>query len=170
MRRIGRLIGIATLMSLLLAANSACAATGSGSRHADATRFLQTVYARYATHGHPITVNSKQAADVYAPSLLDLMRLDQQAVAGEAGVLDADPICACQDYDIRALKLDFQPKSADKLSATARFMNLGAAQTVHLDLIKTAGGWRIADIHTVELPSLVSSLKDEIASAGAQQP
>lgn len=166
MPRIGSLLCKAAMIGLM-AGGVACA-TNADSYQTTARQFLQTVYARYTAHGHPIDIGSEEAENIYAPALLALLREDRRTLAGEAGVLDADPICACQDYDIRSVKVDVKPMDAHRFSATARFHNLGVPQTIRFDLLRTASGWRIADIHEPNIDSLQSSLEDEIKSAGKQ--
>lgn len=128
-------------------------------------RFLHTVYARYAADGSPPDLDDPRAATIYDDSLLALMRADRRALQGEAGVLGADPLCACQDHDIHAVKLVVRPRRAVRTSATVSFENLGSPRTIHLDLVQGPQGWRIADVHGDNMPSLRASLLDEIHSA-----
>lgn len=130
----------------------------------DVERFLHTVYARYTGDGLPPDLDDARAATIYDDSLLALMRADRRALQGEAGVLDADPLCACQDHDIRAVNVVVQSGSGARRSATVSFENLGAAQSIHLDLVQGRQGWRIADVHGDNMPSLRASLLDEIQS------
>lgn len=127
--------------------------------------FLHTVYARYTTDGSPPDLDDARAASIYDDSLLALMRADRRALQGEAGVLDADPLCACQDHDIHAVKLVVRPGSAARTSATVSFENLDSPRSIHLDLVQGPQGWRIADVHGDNMPSLRAALLDEIHSA-----
>ena len=131
----------------------------------DVEHFLHTVYARYTADGSPPDLDDARAATIYADSLLALMRADRRALQGEAGVLDADPLCACQDHDIRALKVAVQSGSGTRRSATVSFENLGSTQRIHLDLVHGRQGWRITDVRGDNMPSLRASLLDEIHSA-----
>lgn len=126
--------------------------------------FLHTVYARYIVDGSPPDLDDARAATIYDDSLLALMRADRRALQGEAGVLDADPLCACQDHDIRALNVVVQPGSATRRSATVSFENLGSKHRIQLDLVQRRQGWRITDIHGDNMPSLRAALRDEIHS------
>lgn len=128
--------------------------------------FLRQVYAQYKAGGTPIDPTGPDARTIYDPALLALILTDRKAVNGEAGVLDADPICACQDYDIKTIKLSVRSKGAGRAEATASFHNLGQATVVRFDLSSVGGNWRIADIHQKGLGSLRKALADEIASAG----
>jgi hypothetical protein len=126
--------------------------------------FLRGIYDRYKAGGTPIEASGSEAANLYDPSLLALIQADQKAVDGEAGVLDADPICACQDHDIRSVKISVRPNGKTRVEATATFENLGTTTIVHFDLTAVDGGWRIADIREKGIGSLTKALKDEIAA------
>lgn len=127
--------------------------------------FLHGIYDRYKASGAPVDISGPEAAELYDPDLLALIRADQKAVNGEAGVLDADPICACQDHDIRAVKLSIRSVGVAHVEATATFKNLGTATVIRFDLVAVDAGWRIADIHEKGVGSLKKALADEIAAA-----
>lgn len=148
---------------------TACAGAPPQTADATAAKFLHTVYASYRPDGHPISPTDSRANLIYSHALLELMASDRRAVQGEAGILDADPICACQDYDIRSVQITAAVTSQGRVRATATFSNLGAHTTIGFDLISAGSGWRIADIHEPNIPSLRTALKAEIAAATASQ-
>ena len=84
-------------------------------------------------------------------------------------MIEADPICGCQDFDIRSVTLSIQPDGAGRAKATASFKNLGDAKQISFDLATIGGQWRIDDIHDKDMPSLRKALQDEIAEVKAEQ-
>jgi hypothetical protein len=44
------------------------------------------------------------------------------------------------------------------MRATARFSNAGEARTVRLELVSVGGQWRVDEIRTADVPSLVGLL------------
>jgi hypothetical protein len=130
-----------------------------------AEQFLRGIYDRYKAKGTPIDSSGAEAATLYDAPLLALIKADQKAVDGEAGVLDADPICACQDHDVRSVKIAVRPLGKARAEATATFENLGKTTRVQFALTAVDGAWRIADIHEKGIGSLTKALKDEIAAA-----
>lgn len=156
---------VMSVLLVLIAGVSRASSPLSVSATQGVERFLHTVYAHYAADGSPPDLDDAHAATIYADSLLALMRADRRALQGDAGVLDADPLCACQDHDIHAVKVVVQPGSAALRSATVSFENLGSTQSIELDLVQGRQGWRITDVHGDNMPSLRASLLDEIHSA-----
>lgn len=159
---------ILTLMACVAGMDSACAMPDTRADASGADSFLHAVYARYVATGSPLDIDDARAATIYESSLLALMRADRRALQGEAGVLDADPLCACQDHDIRAVKWVLKPADAGRWSAIVSFDNLGSTQSVRLSLLRSPQGWRIADVHGENIPSLRASLQDEIHAAAQQ--
>ncbi len=78
---------------------------------------------------------------------------------GDVGALDGDPICDCQDYGIRDVRVEARPAGAGRVTAVARFRNFNDRQTVTLDLVTEAGGWRIDNVHTAGTPDLADYLQ-----------
>ena len=133
-----------------------------------AEAFLRSVYGRYKSGGKPIAPTDADAASIYAPALVKLFLADEKAVNGEVGVLEADPICACQDFDIRSVRISSHQSAPGRADATARFNNLGTATVVRFELVAVDGNWRIADIDEEGVGLLSKALKDEIAAIAAQ--
>ena len=159
-----KLIAILVPLVSILGMPGAWAMTPRVSAAQGVEHFLHTVYARYTVDGSPPDLGDARAATIYDDSLLALMRADRRALQGEAGVLDADPLCACQDHDIRALNVVVQSGSGARRSATVSFENLGSTQSIRLDLVRDRQGWRITDVHGDNMPSLRASLREEIHS------
>ena len=134
-----------------------------------AETFLQKIYATYKAKGHPIGVEGPKAETILEASLATLLKTDQKLADGEVGAIDSDPICACQDYDIRSVSVTVTPNGTGKAKATASFSNLGSATKVELDLVVVGGGWRIFDIHEEGMDSLRKVLEDDIAMMKAEK-
>ena len=134
-----------------------------------AEAFLKGLYAAYTPKGHPAELSGPKAAAVLEASLAALMRTDEKLADGEVGALDSDPICACQDYDIRGVSISVTPDGAGKAKATASFKNFGKAEHVDFDLVAVGGGWRIFDIREEDIPSLRKLLEDDIAAMKAEK-
>ncbi|PXV61560.1 Protein of unknown function [Dyella jiangningensis] len=133
--------------------------------------FIHRIYASYTLNGPGIPLSGEGAKPFLTPSLRQLVDRDQQLLHGEAGVLDADPLCACQDFDIR--KLDGIAKRPDstygRTNVDVTFHNLGRVQTIELTLIKTGDGWRIDDIGYSGMPSIRQALTEEVEQLGHAQ-
>ncbi len=127
-----------------------------------ARTFTERLYEAYR-RGEPDYLGAKAGA-TFAPHLLALIRHDQAATpSGEVGALDWDPICDCQDDDgVRAKRIEIDDVAADRVLVTVTLGFPAEAKTVKLDLVLRHGRWRIADVHTKDMPSLVGLLeKDE---------
>jgi hypothetical protein len=120
--------------------------------------FVVKLYAAYHG-GHPDYLG-RQADAVFTPSLLALIRRDRaNTPAGDAPTLDGDPICDCQDYEISNVSVNVAGTRPGRAQAKIRFQNAREWRAVTLDLVATHGRWRVGDIHTPEMPSLVALLK-----------
>jgi hypothetical protein len=128
-----------------------------------ARTFVQQLYAAYdhaATPSDP-DVLDKLAPSIFSPSLLHLIRHDQQINHGQAPALDWDPICDCQDSEgmhLTALTVTSEGASHSSARATLKFGN--TTKVVSLSLVLTPKGWRIDDIASTEVPSIRKYLHD----------
>jgi len=105
--------------------------------------YVRWVYAQYTPHSD---FNSERA---YSPGLNALFRqntrLNGPDEVGENN--DSDEVCQCQDFDrIRVTALKVAPQGPDRAEAIVSFDNLGAHETVTLELLRTPLGWRIDDV------------------------
>ena len=148
-------------------AGSLIALCGSASyaQDANAQRFLRSIYATYQKSDKAVDISSEQkAARYFVPSLAKLLGEDIAASAArnEVDKLDFDPFIGGQDWAPTRIDLKMTGGTApDRATGTARFKAPGEKQptTVTLDLVKTASGWRISDIHWSGQPdSLVAIL------------
>ena len=91
---------------------------------------------------------------LFAPVLAGLIKADRALALGEVGVLDGDPICACQDDDkLTVSKIDVAPDGPKRTKTTVRYR-----------LEAVDGKWRIADLSEPSLQSLRRVLATRIAS------
>jgi Protein of unknown function (DUF3828) len=127
-------------------------AASSLAQDAGAQAFLQSVYAIYQTSDKALDIGSEpKAARYFVPSLAKLIGQDvaQAAKRTEVGKLDFDLFIGGQDWAPTKIELKVAAgAAADRATGTARFTAPGEKQpsVVTLDLVKTAAGWRIADI------------------------
>ena len=135
---------------LALAAAAPALAAESGTPQA----FLDAIYQAYRGKGAKGIVLDKPATirRYFAADLAGAMIADQAAAAkrGEVPELDGDPFVDAQDFEITDLAIKTTMDGASKATGTVTFKNFGEAQSVTLDLVKTANGWRIADIRMKE--------------------
>src|ERR1700743_2435568 len=98
-------------LTLLLAALFSIAATSAGAQDAaGAKAFVAHLYAAY--HGQGPDYLGPMAAKVFSPRLLKLIRRDTALAHGEVGALDGDPICNCQDFEIKDVQVEVSPQAA----------------------------------------------------------
>jgi len=138
-----------------------CGSAGPASAqdHAAAQAFVTQLYGAY--HGDGPDYLRRQAPQVFAPSLLRLIRRDAaETPKGYVGALDGDPICDCQDSGgLHNLTVTVSGDGPDRVRAVARFQFVTEWRTVKLDLVTVRGRWRISDVHTADMPSLVAFLE-----------
>ena len=130
-----------------------------------AEAFLRSLYSGYMSGQKTPSPTGRVANDLFAPPLLALIRADQALAAGEVGILDRDPICACQDYDtLEQLKIGLKPGGPARANGTVSFKNSGTATIVRFSLMEVNGNWRIGDISEPGITSMRRFLADGIAS------
>jgi hypothetical protein len=122
---------------------------------ASAEGFLRRVYATYTLNQDPPLLET-----ITTPTLRNLLHQEQVALDGEVGVLDSDPLCNCQDSDIKVQSIRFDHVSDAHATAVVTFTNFGKrSESVQLELAKVGGVWRIDDVG-----GLQNELKKELAS------
>jgi hypothetical protein len=125
---------------------------------ADAPRaFVERLYAGYGDPDYNPLAHPRR---IFAPPLVAAIREDARLSRGEVGYMDADPLCQCQDpAGLRPTirEVDRPTRS----TATARvLLDFGGSdrRDLRLNLVRTAAGWRVADVSTADEPSLLDSL------------
>ena len=148
---------------VLLLALAALPATASGDDIAGAKLFVGELYLAYLRPGTPSYLGPR-ASQIFARPLLELIRRDQKNAGGEVGALDYDPICGCQDFDLRDLVVNVEPaRGRGRAFANVAFTNAGEPQTMKLFLLKERAGWRIEDIEDPAKGSLKKFLQQALA-------
>jgi len=135
---------------LLLATAAAAFAAEASSPQA----FLEAIYRHYQgkdSKGYALDTPAV-ITRIFVPELANAIVEDQGAAAkrGEVPELDGDPFVDAQDWDITGLGIKLAMHGAARATATVTFRNFGEAHTVTHELVKTASGWRIADIRMKE--------------------
>ncbi len=125
-----------------------------------ARTFVQRLYDAYQ-HSGPDYLGD-QAPTTFAPRLLALIRHDQATTPlGYAPDLDWDPLCACQDNGgMKVERIDMADVKPGRKVAMVTLRFLTDTNMAKLDLVLVQGRWRVADVHTKDLPSLVGFLED----------
>jgi hypothetical protein len=137
----------------------------------DAKAFLTRLYAGYRPKEDPDYLEPKNAPAVFTAHLVDLIRLDQEVAQGEVGILEFDPICACQDWEgLKLQSLAVSPVGPGKARAEAVLNYAPDIVRLTFDLEDQGQGWRIADIHSPDAPSLVRLLEDGLKQQGIALP
>ena len=134
---------------------------GAEARQTETARaFTERLYQAYR-HGEPDVLGAR-AATIFAPRLLALIRRDQASTpAGEVGVLDWDPVCDCQDDEgMKAERVAIRSLGPERATATVTLKFSGETSVVKLGLVSGRNGWRVADIHTRNVTSLVGLLEN----------
>ena len=141
-----------------------------------AKTFLASIYRHYEHGGKGISIDGPNADRYFASSLLALVRADAKAAGPEyVGAIDADPVCACQDWEgIWDLSIDVKGQSPNHLDADVSFSlsppqnhSKDALRRLHFKLIVERGGWKMDDITDLSDPkapfALRKALVDDIA-------
>lgn len=120
--------------------------------------FVERLYSGYRDPDYDPLARPEQ---VFAPSLAAAIREDWKLSRDEVGYMDADPLCQCQDAaGLKAGIGEVRPSGAGAAAARVR-VNFGGSdrRDLRLKLVRTAAGWRIADIVTADEPSLLAGLQ-----------
>ena len=150
--------GAVVWLAACLVAPGAMAQPAPAPAVAGAKAFIKSVYAAYGQADSGSSLG-KRADGIFAPGLLSAIRADQTAHAGEVGRLDHDPLCDCQDSDgLRVAGVDVAQAGEGRADAAVRVSLGGLVKAVRLRLVGGAGGWRVADVSTAAMPSLVGVL------------
>ncbi len=132
-----------------------------GQSKTSAKVFLSDLYKGYQLSQGPNYLGN--AADtIFASDLLNLIRKDQEQAEGDVGLLDFDPICDCQDFDISNVHIDTKKMTKSKLEADVHFTNAGSTVNIGFTLVGDGKQWKIADIRSKSTPSLYRFLKAKL--------
>jgi hypothetical protein len=139
-------------MSALLAVLLAAAAPAEAPR-----AFVGRLYAGYRDPDYSPLARPER---VFAAPRVAAIREDQRLSNDEVGYMDADPLCQCQDPSGLRPRIG-QVRTSGRARASVRVgLDFGAdRRELRLQLVRTAAGWRIADVATADEPSLLDSLR-----------
>lgn len=140
-------------MSLALAAALLAAPAAESPR-----AFVERLYAGYRDPDYNPLARPER---IFAPTLVAEIREDWKLSRDEVGYMDADPLCQCQDAaGLRAAIGDVRPSGRRAAAARVRITFGGTdPRDLRLNLVRTAAGWRVADVATADEPSLLAGLK-----------
>lgn len=162
------IVNIHRIASIALLAASVPTGWLSAQDATSAKAFLASIYRHYESGGDGIDIGDQRANQYFAHSLLALVRADARAAGpGNVGAIDADPVCACQDWDgIWQLNIDVKMKPPGKAEADVSFSlsspqshTTSASRRLHIKLISEHGGWRIDDIIDLTDPKIPYALR-----------
>ena len=112
--------------------------------------FLEAIYRPYAGKDFKGTrIDTPTEVRRYFDTPLAAAILKDRAAAAkrnEVPDLDGDPFIDAQDWEIAGLNIMVKTTGAKRATGTVTFTNARQPKTVTLDLVKTAAGWRIAEI------------------------
>lgn len=124
--------------------------TSAWAESASPRALVDAIYKPYLAKKYKGADYSKPASvrRYFEPKLANAIIADMAAAAkrNEVPTLDGDPFIDAQDWELADLAVDIKPAGPAKARATVDFTNLRKPETVTLELVKTAEGWRIADI------------------------
>ncbi len=148
-------MALAVLAGAVLASVPARASDLAGAR-----AFVAWIYSHYPKSGQANRFDplGSEAARIFHPSLIDLVKADERVGDDQAPDLDGDPLCDCQDnsgmiFTVRSVRAS----EFSRATATVIRRDMGdptGGETITLDLAQTGGGWRVYDIETKDTPSL----------------
>ena len=140
-------------MILALAAALLAAPAGEPPR-----AFVERLYAGYRDPDYDPLARPER---IFAPALVAEIREDWRLSRDEVGYMDADPLCQCQDAaGLRAAIADPGPPRRGSAAVRVRLSLAGPdRRELVLRLVRTARGWRVADIATSDEPSLLAGLR-----------
>lgn len=152
--RICRLLVLAALAFPLSVVPCNCAHAKDASSAESAEQFVKSLYSRYGPSSDPPNLFESNAVQAFDPSLIALARKDAAAARPDVGVLDYDPVCNCQDTDIRfpGLKVIIQTANVHRAIAVAEFSTDNTQNKIAFTLTRHGNRWRIFNIEDLSGP------------------
>lgn len=138
------------MIRILVALALALFAVSAPAEEQTARQFLQSIYGSYSgeNEGGP-PLDNASLGGYFTPELAGLIKADsdQATARGEVPMMDGDPFIDAQEWKITGLKIAVEEPKPGFATGIVSFRNYDRADEIRLDLLKLAGGWRIADIH-----------------------
>jgi len=146
-----------SVLAMALATGAIVQASAREPESAEA--FLHRLYAPYVAGDMSVAPTGKAAPSIFDSHLTALIRTDQRNARGEVGALDGDPICDCQDFEpLKSLSIDVRRIDETHATAMVRFINGARAVSLNYRLSASRSGWRVTDIGSEDIPSLLAYL------------
>lgn len=130
----------------------------------DALAFVQSLYALPNLWGD-VTADGPAIAK-YLDANLGALITANYAKDNPDAALDYDPLVQAQDFQDVKTTFSVGQESDSSATITVGIQNFEDHTTVTLNLTRTAGGWRLANIHGQDGPGLVEELKQLNATKG----
>jgi Protein of unknown function (DUF3828) len=120
--------------------------------------YMERVYASYRNKNFSPFDHPER---YFAPKLLAAIKEDARLAKGEVGYVDGDPICQCQDTDGLHAKIArvTGQGTAKALAEVILDFTDSTARRVRFSLVRTNGGWRIADVSSADEPSFLAGIE-----------
>jgi hypothetical protein len=146
-------------MLLALAGTAACNRSGGGANAANAAKGNESAAPAAATDNAAAERDIRALlGEVYAPYASDNApggdiarfmepQLAQAMTADENGI-DVDPFIDAQDYSPFKATIQRVSVTGERAEASVGFASFGKSKTLIYDLVRTPGGWKIADIRS----------------------
>ncbi len=87
---------------------------------------------------------------VLSEGLKALYAKDAEEAGDEIGRIDFDPLINGQDYDVKKLSIGEPQMQGDKAVVEVTFENFERPETIHISLVKEAGGYRIDNVTSLD--------------------
>jgi len=120
--------------------------------------YMERLYGNY----HDPSFNPLTHPQLYfTPRLVTALKEDSRLAHGEAGYLDGDPVCQCQDTaGLHAAITGVTQEASDKAEVRVSIGFAGYdSRPATFRLIMTKAGWRIDDVSSADDPSLLRSIE-----------
>jgi hypothetical protein len=143
---------------LALAATAACTAALPALAEADdAVAFVRSLYKLKALWSD-VEANRRLYLTPDFAAVID----ENDQYGGDLDyAVDYDPLVQAQDWDVlREFKLTPESATAGKATVKASFINFDRPTTVRFELVKSAEGWRVADLYNADGASLRQEYQD----------
>jgi hypothetical protein len=143
----------------ILVAGALLPATASlaGAAESAAATFVQSLYALPGLWGDVSADDASRAR--YLDANLAALVSENYAKENIESALDYDPLIQAQDFDDLQTTVTVDAENDKTATVTVVVDNFGERTFVHLDLVMTADGWRLADVRASDNSSLVAELK-----------
>lgn len=130
-----------------------------------AYQFVSNLYANYQNSTSGSVFSNLKADHIFTPDLLKLIRLDQEYAQGEAGYLDWDPLCDCQDPEGLHIKKITIFQNSEITYAEINIVFTAEEKKVILQLKHLNGKWLINNIEGKSVPNLRGYLEKNLGKS-----